>query len=531
MSIQKKKNHLNFRKFSSIITKLAAVVLGTFLLLTTYLGTYTFGEYKEFEFETYWGEFGSEKGQLHHPKGLVVDRFDNIYVVDSHNQRIQKFTKEGEFITAWGLYGTRSGEFRSPYGIAIDSRGNVFVTDQINNNVQRFDSDGKYITKWGTKPIPRTRSSGDRPSQLSPETYLAQPGFFDGPTGIAIDSGRNVYVVDSGNERIQKFNKRGEFLMAWDILGITEESDPGDILDTSQGIAVDKEDNVYVVDKANKRIQKFDSEGKFLAFLPKATLSSPEGITIDNLGFLYVTDRLSGLIQKYDQEGNLLEEIKSHRKGNEKTVNIVGIAIANSGDIYISDTRNHNIQKFEKSSRLPNLQLFINEVDLALTYFLEEQSARMRLMPDSVHGVIITSGNSINAVGKIAVIGETPAGDPAKVVAFTLQNKDFRLEHKIRVQLGYLDTARNFVIGHDSTVFLNKYKSAGDSILVPVEPFFVPANQISNMKKDSLRDFAERFGDIPANLLDSDGTFIVARIASDGQSVPTEMSLSVILNP
>ena len=90
------------------------------------------------------------EGQFLNPKGIAIDRFDYMYVVDSHNQRIQKFTEEGEFVTSWGFYGTLNGQFRSPYGIAVDLRGNVFVTDQINNNVQRFDSEGNFMTKWGT---------------------------------------------------------------------------------------------------------------------------------------------------------------------------------------------------------------------------------------------------------------------------------------------------------------------------------------------------------------------------------------------
>ncbi len=243
--------------------------------------------------------------------------------------------------------------------------------------------------------------------------------------------------------------------MAWELLGVREERTTGDILDTSQGLAIDKEDNVYVVDKFSNRIQKFDSEGRFLAFLPKDTLSSPEGITIDDGGSLYVTDNKAGLVEKYDHEGNLVDSIKSYRTGNEKSVSIIGIAVSRSGNLYISDLRNHNIQKFEQSSYMPNLQLFVNDLDLAFTNLFEEQSARMRLMPDSVNGIRVNSGQNVNELGVQAVIGRMPAGDTGKVVVFTIQNHDFRLEHKVRVQLGFLDKDRIFVVRHDSLVTLN----------------------------------------------------------------------------
>ena len=75
-----------------------------------------------------WGEFGDKPGQLKYPTMITADKNSNIYVVDQHNQRIQKFDQNGNFITMWGTPGNGQGEFNYPYGIAIDSRGNVYVS-------------------------------------------------------------------------------------------------------------------------------------------------------------------------------------------------------------------------------------------------------------------------------------------------------------------------------------------------------------------------------------------------------------------
>ncbi|HPN63784.1 MAG TPA: SBBP repeat-containing protein [Candidatus Goldiibacteriota bacterium] len=89
-------------------------------------------------FVTKWGSQGSEDGQFNNPHGVAVDSAGNVYVADSSNNRIQKFTSSGVFITKWGSYGNADGQFSYPYGVAVDSAGNVYVADSGNNRVQKF---------------------------------------------------------------------------------------------------------------------------------------------------------------------------------------------------------------------------------------------------------------------------------------------------------------------------------------------------------------------------------------------------------
>ena len=109
-----------------------------------------------------------------------------MYVTDTNNHRIQKFTKDGIYIKQWGSLGSNDNQFVSPVGIIVDKFDKVYVTESA-HKVKKFDSDGNFITSFG--------SPGAADGQLN------------NPDGIAIDPARRVYVADSVNNRIQVFER------------------------------------------------------------------------------------------------------------------------------------------------------------------------------------------------------------------------------------------------------------------------------------------------------------------------------------
>ena len=184
-----------------------------------------------------WGKFGfawrgADLGKFDVPWGLATDAEGNLYISDTSNARIQKFTSDGQALLKWGRDGSFDGAFFFPRGVAVDFVGNIFVADESNNRIQKFDARGSFLAKWGREG--------------------AGPGQFKSPWGIACDALGNVYVVDTGNHRIQKFDGNGTFLCAWGNRGKSEGQ-----LNYPYGIAVDKEGAVYVVDSGNGRILKY----------------------------------------------------------------------------------------------------------------------------------------------------------------------------------------------------------------------------------------------------------------------------------
>jgi DNA-binding beta-propeller fold protein YncE len=153
------------------------------LSFTTLAGT-------AYAFDRKWGSQGTGNGQFRTPVGIAVDYSNNVYVADSGNHRVQKFSSTGAFITKWGTYGTGDGQFNSPTGVGVGILGNVYVTDAdlasaYNHRVQWFSSTGGFLGKWGT--------------------YGTGDGQFNGPWRVAVDELGYVYVTDWYNNRIQRF--------------------------------------------------------------------------------------------------------------------------------------------------------------------------------------------------------------------------------------------------------------------------------------------------------------------------------------
>ena len=173
------------------------------------------------------------------PGGVAVDSSGNVYVSDTHHDRIRKFTAAGVYLSQWGSHGTKAGCFDYPQGLATDGNGHVYVADTHNNRIQEFNGDGSFVTQWGK--------------------YGSKPGEFHAPYSIALDAAGNLFVADAHNDRIQKFSASGGFMGQFGTNG----SGPGQF-DLPKSVAVDRAGNIYVADTRNKRVQKFTPEGTYL---------------------------------------------------------------------------------------------------------------------------------------------------------------------------------------------------------------------------------------------------------------------------
>jgi len=176
-----------------------------------------------------------------------------------------------------------------------------------------------------------------------------EDGQFNAPRGIAVDSSGDVYVADGNNNRIQKFDSNGKFITTWGQNGEGQFSAPS-------GVAVDSSGNVYVTDNFDHRIQKFDSNGKFITTWGSSgaadgQFNGPNDIAADSSGNVYVTDANNNRIQKFDSNGKFITKWGSKGTGDGQFNNPTGIAVDSSGNVYVVDYFNHRIQKFDSNGK------------------------------------------------------------------------------------------------------------------------------------------------------------------------------------
>ncbi len=212
----------------------------------------------------------------------------------------------------------------------------------------RKDMAERYL---GVSTQERTYGLTDTPGEGS------SPGQFSQPRGIASGHDGSIYVVDTGNLRVQKFDASGKFVAQWGQIG----SGDGQFALVQgfgpTGIAVGPDGSVYVADTWNHRIQHFAADGKFLGKWgqygsarqgdPSAQLGfyGPRGIAVDSRGTVYVTDTGNRRVMVFDAQGNFIRQFGSFGTGPGQFDEPIGITFDGTGNLLVADTRNQRIQR------------------------------------------------------------------------------------------------------------------------------------------------------------------------------------------
>lgn len=278
------------------------------------------------------GREGVDDGELSSPTGIALDKNGNIYVADTDNHSIQKFDKAGTFLARWGGEpSSQEGQFYYPRGLAVGPDDVVYVADSGNNRVQKFDLEGNVQKAWG---------------KFGFAWRGADMGRFDVPWGLTTDQDGNVYVSDTSNSRIQKFQADGQPLLKWGRDGSFDGA-----FFFPRGVAVDFVGNIYVADESNNRIQKFDTRGSFLTKWGRegsgpGQFKSPWGIACDALGNVYVVDSGNHRIQKFDGNGTFLCSFGNRGKTEGQLNFPYGIAVDKEGCVFVVDSGNNRVLKY-----------------------------------------------------------------------------------------------------------------------------------------------------------------------------------------
>ncbi|GHU57701.1 hypothetical protein FACS189444_0220 [Spirochaetia bacterium] len=294
------------------------------------------------------------------PVGIAVDNSGNIYVADTENNRIRKITPAGVVTSLAGTttagYGDGTGtaaRFSAPQGIAVDNSGNIYVADTGNNRIRKITPAGVVTSLAGTT----TAGYGDGTGTAAR---------FSAPLGITVDNSGNIYVADTGNNRIRKITPAGVVtsLAGTTTAGYGDGTGTAARFSAPKGITVDNSGNIYVADTGNNRIRKITPAGVVTSLAGTTTtgygdgtgtaarFSAPHGIAVDNSGTIYVADTGNNRIRKITPAGVVTSLAGTTTAGYGDGSGMAarfsaphGIAAVNSGNIYVADTGNNRIRK------------------------------------------------------------------------------------------------------------------------------------------------------------------------------------------
>jgi hypothetical protein len=265
--------------------------------------------------------------------------------------RLFEFDQNGKYVReiGQGLYG-----FVFAHAVRVDRQDNIWVIDEGSNMIIKFDPDGRVVLTLGRKPealtVPAAAGGGEggRGGGRGGPPGAGVPGDnFNRPTDVAWDSNGNIFVSDGyGNSRIAKFDKNGKFLKSWGQRG----TEPGQF-NLPHTIAVDAQNNVYVGDRENKRIQVFDNDGNFKTQYTNAgapyaicitpgprqflfTSNSNPSTTMDN-GEIYKMTLDGKIVGKFGTAGKLMKEFGTVHQMDCRSEN----------EIYVGELTNWRVQK------------------------------------------------------------------------------------------------------------------------------------------------------------------------------------------
>ena len=258
--------------------------------------------------------------------GVAVDSRDNVFVFNRGEHPVIVFDRDGNFLRSFGE-GRFSGRM---HGIHVAPDDSVYCVDDGLHTVQQFSADGRLLTTLGTPNRPSAKWQGEP---------------FNRPTHVAVSVRTgNIYVTDGyGNCRVHKFAPDGRHLMSWGEPGV----DAGQFI-RPHNVLIDREDNVYVADRENHRIQVFDANGKFISMWNN--IHRPDGIALDAHDNFYVgelngiegVDDCPGLghrVSVYNLRGELQTRFGDPEEGEGPTQFIAphGVAVDSQGSLYVGD--------------------------------------------------------------------------------------------------------------------------------------------------------------------------------------------------
>lgn len=304
------------------------------------------------------------------PNSVAVDVNGNIYVADTTAQVIRKITPAGVVTTIAGVAGSSGStdgapgvaRFYNPQGVAVDGAGNIFVADTSNHTIRLINATtGVVSTLAGSATLPGSADG------------FGSTARFSLPYAVAVNINTNaIYVADTNNHTIRLVTYTGSVATIAGLAGnpgSTDGAGNAARFKFPSGIAVDSGNNVYVADTGSGTVRKIVSNSIVSTYagtagffgnadgaaLTVARFNQPTGIAVDSTGTVYVSDILSNNIRRISTAGDVTTVAGATTQPSAGSADgtgtaarfsqPTGIAVDTAGNLYIADLQNRTIRR------------------------------------------------------------------------------------------------------------------------------------------------------------------------------------------
>lgn len=263
--------------------------------------------------DMYVGGSGAAPGRFATPRGLALDRLGAVYVADTGNDRIEKFSSSGNLLATFDAPSTGQGQFRAPAGVAVESNGSIVIA--AGSRLVVLDAAGAFDHELPVADVPT-------------------PDWVD----VAVDRDDAIYALDAANNRVVRFGSDGS-TSAFGGPGTGDGQ-----LQAPSGLAV-RDGTVAVADAGNARIQVFDTEGNLLDAMPvtewEAGAAAEADVAIDDGGTVWASSPATNSVVIYRPDGTLARVLTP--TDNEQLDRPSGLALRPGGFLFVANAGGNRV--------------------------------------------------------------------------------------------------------------------------------------------------------------------------------------------
>jgi len=289
------------------------------------------------------GTNGTTDGQFNSPHGIAIAPDGTLFIADTNNNRIQHFSADGQFLNTWGSFGdittgdAPSGTFNQPWAVAVSPDEKfIYVADTWNHRIQKFTAGGTPLTMWGT-PLYDPTNNG--------------PYGIWGPRGIAVDAQGRVFVADTGNKRILVYDADGIFIqqIGREGVGIGQFEEPVGLAFDPGGylyVADTWNQRVQVFEPSEDGTTYSPFIQWFVAGWYGESLDNKPYLAVDNQGHIFITDPEAYRVLEFATNGEFIRTWGEYGIGAGNFGLLAAIAVNSEGLVWVSDPANNRLMRF-----------------------------------------------------------------------------------------------------------------------------------------------------------------------------------------